>query len=893
MKLRAKLVWAGIGVVLIPMLLSAGMMWGLIQWQNTEDTKQRSGNLIDAIRQELDRQAMTSVNEMMLFAQDPTLFRNVMLLSQSEETDSDGTSSFYEFYKIEIGLSLANFARVNSYNVLMFFDNAHRLVAYIKFDDDHRVLGIVTQNSDETSIVKMTTQERVIMGNQDATPDDWVFLDPTEIVPIPVVSLEAITQPASAIEVFAGKVALKTAIPIQENQNASSSPMFGSLIGYRYISQAYITRLSEQTQADVNFFVGSDLYSGTLPDFSETPLSAIEKLRQLPAMTPDRPYLYTELVIEEHPYYQAYYPLVQGEDGVIQSTLVLSISKEPTYQKTRQAVILQSLVSILAVVIIIPVTFLLAGRLAKPIQTIAGISESIANGHIDQQLEPLRSEDEIGDLSRSFHAMVTYLRDMAAIAENISHGEITQEITPKTAQDMLGMAYYRMTQYFKTIAQVAERIQQGDLTRTIDAQSGHDVLGVTFNAMIHRLQEIVYQIRNRARELADASHNIATASKITSRNSMTQTESVEVTSSAMQEMASNISTIVQSLTTQSSSLGQVKSAAQHIAASGEHVVKEVDELSSLTQETASSIDQMGTSLEDIHRQVQSSVQVSQQVFAVAREGTEQVNYLTTEMHEINKQMGTASEAVLRLQNQSKKIGEILDVIQNVVDQTNLLALNASIIAAQAGTHGRAFAVVADEVKALANQTGQSVSEISQFIRAIQTELTETVDAIGTSANSVITGLSISEQTEQILKEIATGAEQSSQLITTTEQHVQQHTRASQHVQQAVANVMHKLQEISTLTKDQQAQSANITEETEQLTIISEEIQVATEQQSAVAHQIVSTMTEMSSTVQQNADHAKQLAELAGTLSSQARKFVELVEQFTVKNQTHKVEFEEM
>jgi methyl-accepting chemotaxis protein len=352
----------------------------------------------------------------------------------------------------------------------------------------------------------------------------------------------------------------------------------------------------------------------------------------------------------------------------------------------------------------------------------------------------------------------------------------------------------------------------------------------------------------------------------------------------------NISTIVQNLSTQSSSVGRVKSAAHQIVAAGEGVVTEIGELSSLTQETASSIDQMGASLEDIHRQVQASVQGSQQVLTVAQKGTEQVNYLTTEMHAINTQMETASEAILRLQNQSTKIGEILDVIENVVDQTNLLALNASIIAAQAGAHGRAFAVVADEVKALANQTGQSVNEISQFIRTIQAALTETVNAIGTSANSVITGLSISEQTEQILKEIATGAEQSSQLIATTEQNVQQHTRASQYVQQAIANVVRKLQEISTLTQAQQAQSATITEETEQLTTISEENQVATEQQSSAAKQIVGTMTEMSSTVQQNADHAKQLAELAADLAAQAHKFVELVEQFTVKEQARKVEF---
>jgi methyl-accepting chemotaxis protein len=547
---------------------------------------------------------------------------------------------------------------------------------------------------------------------------------------------------------------------------------------------------------------------------------------------------------------------------------------------------LQSVVSMFAIVIIIPITLWLAGKVAKPIQTVAGIAESIANGHIDQHVDVLDSKDEIGTLSRSVHAMVTYLRNMADIAENISHGEITQDVTPKTTHDMLGMAYYRMTQYFHTISQVAERIQQGDLTTMVTAESDRDVLGMTFNSMIQRLQEIVCQIRNQARALADASQNIATASEETLQNSITQTESVEMTGSAMQEMASNITTIVQNLSTQSSSLTEVKSAAQHIATSGEGVVQEVGELASLTQETASFIDQMGTSLNDIHCQVQSSVRVSQHVLSVARQGTEQVSYLASEMQGINTQMETASETTLRLQSQSQKIGEILDVIHNVVDQTNLLALNASIIAAQAGTHGGAFAVVADEVKALAKQTGQSVNEISQFIKTIQTTLTETVTAIEASANSVMTGLKISGQTGQVLADIAAGAEQSSQLITTTEQHVQQHTRASQDVQQAIANVVQKLEEISILTEKQQTQRANITEETEQLTIVSEEIQIATEQQSAVAHQIVNTMSEMSSSVQQNTDHARQLAQLATDLSTQAHTFVELVEQFTVEDKPH-------
>lgn len=89
----------------------------------------------------------------------------------------------------------------------------------------------------------------------------------------------------------------------------------------------------------------------------------------------------------------------------------------------------------------------------------------------------------------------------------------------------------------------------------------------------------------------------------------------------------------------------------------------------------------------------------------------------------------SAQTIDSLEQNSKNIGSILDVIKNIAEQTNLLALNAAIEAARAGEHGRGFAVVADEVRTLAIRTQSSTAEIEQMINTLQIDANQAVKAI--------------------------------------------------------------------------------------------------------------------------------------------------------------------
>ena len=281
---------------------------------------------------------------------------------------------------------------------------------------------------------------------------------------------------------------------------------------------------------------------------------------------------------------------------------------------------------------------------------------------------------------------------------------------------LLGLFYaflnYSLNPINKLIA-VSNKVAQGDLVQDISVKTKDEIgiLANSFNIMISNLRDIISKTGDISEQVAATSEELAAASE-------------EVTSSA-EEVSNTIIGVSMSASTQNESIGIANTTM-------EDMVKDIKDL-------ANNINNINTSSKNTLHSAQSGLSGSQ-------DAVEKMNNLKASSEK-------TSQEILKLNESSREIEDIVVTISSIAEQTNLLALNAAIEAARAGDSGRGFSVVAEEIRKLAVQSAKSSNQIEQLITNIQREIETTVEAINKNNIEVEIGVSIVNESTGRFKDI--------------------------------------------------------------------------------------------------------------------------------------------
>jgi methyl-accepting chemotaxis protein len=231
---------------------------------------------------------------------------------------------------------------------------------------------------------------------------------------------------------------------------------------------------------------------------------------------------------------------------------------------------------------------------------------------------------------------------------------------------------------------------------------------------------------------------------------------------AMQKMQSNLSSIIGTVV---ETAGALTGSTASMRSASDQIHRRIDQQSQQTQQAATAMQEMSASIAEVSRHTQSAAETARSAAQTARDGGDIVKQVLGSMHSIASAVSETSSTVGLLGEDSKRISQIVTVIDEIARKTNLLALNAAIEAARAGDHGRGFAVVAGEVRRLAESTAQATGEIATMIQEIQDRTRVAISSMESGTGTVQQGVLTTNQAGEALERIIGMAERVDKMIT--------------------------------------------------------------------------------------------------------------------------------
>ncbi len=329
-----------------------------------------------------------------------------------------------------------------------------------------------------------------------------------------------------------------------------------------------------------------------------------------------------------------------------------------------------ALSTLLALSLGVVIAYRTAKAITQPLTSLMNVARAIGNtGDLEHNID-LSRDDEIGELARTFHKMVTYLKEMAAVSEAIAGGDLTLEVKPR---------------------------------------STHDTLGNAFAKMVEGLAGLVRSVRDASSQVASASNQVAGASDDSAKIGLQASSAIDEVTSTMHEMSVNVQNMVKSTQVQASSVSETSASIDQMVASIQRVADTAKVL----------LDISNRSREEVHNGIGTMEK--------ATDGLNRINTTINSSGEIIGALGQRADDI-------GKIIEVIDDLAEQTNLLALNAAIEAARAGEHGLGFAVVADEVRKLAEKSAQSTKEISELIQSIQKEARKAVENMDRSTTIVN---------------------------------------------------------------------------------------------------------------------------------------------------------------
>ena len=339
-----------------------------------------------------------------------------------------------------------------------------------------------------------------------------------------------------------------------------------------------------------------------------------------------------------------------------------------------------------------------------------------------------------------------YLADHAALLD-----ESRRNLTEQARSRLEGKSQQLYDSFSATLLKLVElNSAGGDAARDKAAATHRNAItmlaGLALASVLLSIIAAAWLIRSITRPLGSAVQSVEQIERgdLASRIDSGGRDEIGALLAALARMQASLARTVQAVRTGAEG---VATASVQVAQGNNDLSQRTEQTASALQQTAATMDELGSTVRNNADSARQANELAQGASTVATEGGKLVQQVVGTMQSIS--------------DSSRRIGDIIGVIDGIAFQTNILALNAAVEAARAGEQGRGFAVVAAEVRSLAQRSAEAAKEIKQLISQNVEHVERGVGLVDNTGRTMTDIVSSIERVTAIVGEISTASHEQS------------------------------------------------------------------------------------------------------------------------------------